>query len=94
MRTTRFQSLLFLFLSIAMFLVPEFRQGLQTLAVNTGELRWLEAAGTLSPDKVEGIARDAESNRDARGVAFAALHTADPVKRRELVEKAIKLDRQ
>src|SRR5258708_4230863 len=94
LRSMRFQNLMFLFLSIAFFFVPESQQGMQTLIFNTGQFRWVERAGTLSPETVDRLARHAEQNRDARGLAFAALHTAGAAERRKREEGAIALDRQ
>ena len=77
MRKTRFMSMLFLVWSIAFFFVPDFRQGLQgpifTLGPE-GDASWLEFAGTIPPKKLAEAARVAEQQRDARTLAFVALH--------------------
>ncbi len=77
MRKTRFMSMLFLVWSIAFFFVPDFRQGLQGqfLALNSsGEWKWLQRAGTIPASELAKIAHDAEQRRDARALAFVALH--------------------
>lgn len=76
MRRTRFMTLLFLVLSGAFFLIPEFRQGLHgplVSLVSRAELwGWLESAGKLSSEKLAELRRAGE--RDARALAFVALH--------------------
>jgi hypothetical protein len=77
MRKTRFMSMLFLVWSIAFFFVPDFRQGLQGqfLTLNSSDdLKWLQRAGTIPAGKLADSARVAEQNRDARTLAFVALH--------------------
>jgi len=94
MRTTRFMSLLFLFLSLSFFFLPEFRQGLQAPAFAALELRWLELPGELTQGQIADRAREAEQKRDARGVAFGALIHRDERERIRLAQVAADLDKE
>lgn len=95
MRTTRFMSFLFLFLSLSFFFLPEFRQGLQAPAFTTMQFNWLEQLpGEISAREVAGWARDAEAKKDARGLAFAALSHTNEKERTRLAQLAADLDKQ
>lgn len=78
MRKTRFMSLLFLVWSIAFFFVPDFRQALQgplmqlSLAHSSD---WLERASKIPHPTLAEAVRTGEERRDARSLAFAAMHS-------------------
>ena len=77
MRKTRFMSMLFLVWSITFFFVPEFRQGLQLPSFTlspAGIYGWLMHAGTIPAKTITEAAQRGEQQRDARTLAFAALH--------------------
>ena len=95
MRKTRFMSMLFLVWSIAFFFVPDFRQGLQgpifTLGPE-GDASWLEFAGTIPPKKLAEAARVAEQQRDARTLAFVALHAPTVQEGLRWADQAVAID--
>lgn len=96
MRTTRFITLLFLVGSIAFFFVPEFRDGLRMPILGwslTHTFGWLIRTGTISPSALEEAARRAEQQKDARTLAFVALHSSNEQERNRLAEHAVALDR-
>jgi tetratricopeptide (TPR) repeat protein len=96
MRKTRFMSLLFVVWSIAFFFVPEFRQGLQVtfFAWNLQGLPydWLVRAGTIPSDKLGEAGRAAEQQRDARTLAFVALHSGSVQERLQYADQAVAID--
>lgn len=96
MPKARFMSLVFLAWSIAFFLMPGFRQGLQMPILGwslTHTLDWLTRAGRLSPDRLEKAAAKAEQDKDARTLAFVALHSPDSKTRARLAEEAVAIDK-
>jgi len=77
MRKTRFMSLLFLVWSIAFFMVPDFRQAIQSSFLGlslTGSYDWLVREGTISPTTLDEAVKVAEAHHDAQTLAFAAMH--------------------
>jgi hypothetical protein len=96
MRKTRFMSMLFLVWSIAFFFVPEFRQGLQVpifaLPQSSEEGGWLVKAGTIPAGKIAEAAGRAEQQRDARTLAFAALHAPRVQEGLRWADQAIAID--
>jgi len=96
MRKTRFMSMLFLVWSIAFFFVPEFRQGLQVpilaLPQPSEEGGWLVKAGTIPAKTIAQAAGRAEQQRDARTLAFAALHAPRVQEGLRWADQAIAID--
>ena len=97
MHKTRFMSVLFLVSSIAFFFVPEFRQGLQVpifaLRSNRqGIYGWLEHAGTIPANQIAEAARRGEQQRDARTLAFVALHGPTVQERLRWADEAVAID--
>jgi len=94
MRRTRFMSLFFLVLATAFFLVAEFRQALKAtpviLALESGS--WSLARVEIPPARLEALAREAESQKDARKLAFAALHARGHDVRARYAGLAVALD--
>jgi len=83
MRGTRFLSFLFLALSAAFFCVPDFRHALRDRPAGLSAAitdDWLESAGTLPPETLERAVRTAREQRDARTLAFAAMHAPGEAK--------------
>jgi len=95
MGKTRFMSLLFLVWSLAFFLLPDFRQGLEgpafmwSLETNPGLAM---RAGVLKRGLLEKFARAAEQQRDAQTLAFVALHSFDERESARLADQAVTLD--
>jgi hypothetical protein len=94
MRKTRFMSVLFLVLSAAFFFVPAFRQ-----AFSLPLLMWAFESGGRAKQLVEGsvsdmqqLARDAEAQRNARTLAFAALRVPDAKEKSRLADLAVSID--
>ena len=95
MRKTRFMSMLFLVWSIAFFFVPDFRQALRVplFALSLeGNLRWLRRTGTIPAEKIAEAAARAEQQRDARTLAFAALHAPTVQEGSRWADEAVALD--
>jgi hypothetical protein len=96
MRKTRFMSMLFLVWSIAFFFVPEFPQGLQVpilaLPRSAAEGGWLVKAGTIPAKRIAEAAGRAEQQRDARTLAFAALHAPTVQEGLRWADQAIAID--
>jgi len=95
MRKTRFMSMLFLVWSIAFFFVPDFRQGLQVpfFALSPGgDVGWLRHAGTIPAEKLAEAARRAEPQRDARTLAFVALHASTVQEGLRWADEAVTID--
>jgi hypothetical protein len=95
MRKTRFMSILFLVWSIAFFFVPDFRQGLQVPFLTLGpggDVGWLQRAGTIPAEKLAEAARVAEAQRDARTLAFAALHAPTVQEGLRWADEAVAID--
>lgn len=86
-------SLLFLVWAIAFFFLPEFRQGIG-LSLVARDWQWLIRAGALSPQKLEKYARLGEQQRDARTLAFVALHSRNKDERVRWAGQAVALDPQ
>lgn len=93
MHKTRFMSLLFLVWSVAFFFVPDFRESLQVPFI---AWRWqgLMRLGALTRGTLQTIAREGEQQRDARALAFAALHTPTAEESARLADQAVALDPQ
>jgi hypothetical protein len=98
MRGTRFLSFLFLALSAAFFCVPDFRQALRDRPTGLSAAitdNWLESAGAIPPETLEREVRIAREHRDAKTLAFAAMHS--PGGEKELLglaDEAVALDPQ
>jgi len=95
MRKTRYMSLLFLVWSMAFFLVPDFRQGLQVpffALTPWGDVGWLQHAGTIPAEKLAEAARVAEQRRDARTLAFVALHASTVQEGLHWADEAVAID--
>ncbi|HEV8384177.1 MAG TPA: hypothetical protein VGQ11_04835 [Candidatus Acidoferrales bacterium] len=93
MRRTRFMSVLFLMLSAAFFFVPQFRQAFSLpFVMQTYASGRVSRLATIPVADLQLWARDAESQRDARTLAFAALHLPDPKERTRLADLAVSLD--
>jgi hypothetical protein len=95
MRKTRFMSMLFLVWSIAFFFLPEFRQALQVpfFALSLeGDLRWLKRAGTIPAEKIAEAAQRGEQQRDARTLAFVALHAPTVQEGLRWADEAVAID--
>jgi hypothetical protein len=93
MRKTRFMSLLFLMLSAAFLFVPSFRQALTAI--------WFESsldsqepgrAVAIPAEQVQRWAREAEAQRDARALAFVAVHLRDAKEAARAAEAAVAAD--
>lgn len=83
MRRTRFMSLVFLMLALAFFLVPSFRVW-----------PWMVTEEGVPAKKLESFARVAEQQRDARTLAFVALHLPPRGEATRLADQAVALDPQ
>ena len=95
MRKTRVMTMFYLVLSLSFFLVPEFRQGLQTPLYQFFERDpWhgLMRAGRLDAAALTEAARTAEQKRDARTLAFVALHAGDMQERIRSAGQAVAID--
>jgi hypothetical protein len=96
MRKTRFMSMLFLVWSIAFFFVADFRQGLQVpffaFSSPWENIGWLERAGTIPAGKLAEAARVAEQQRDARALAFVALHAPTVQEAVRWADEAVAID--
>ncbi len=77
MRRTRFISLLFLMLSLAFFLEPEFRQAILAPLAGITDLGGIPTPGRISNAKLHALARRAEERNDILSLAFVALHLSD-----------------
>ena len=96
-RRTRFMNVLFLALSVAFLFVADFRWGLQMPVLDwaLASERPERAAWLLpSPSAVRSLANEAETQRNAEGLAFAALHwpQAESAEKFRLAEQAVSLD--
>ncbi len=94
MRRTRFMSLVFLMLALAFFLVPSFRQSFRVLAIDLSRHPWEGIEKELGAKKLEGFARLAEQQRDARTLAFVALHLPAGPEAARLADQAVAIDPQ
>jgi hypothetical protein len=95
MRKTRFMSLFFLVLAIAFFLLPEFREGLRMSPLSIAPSNFEQALlrrGALDTAMLERAARTAEQQRDARTLAFVALHAGDAQERVRCADQAVAID--
>ncbi len=96
MRRTRFMSLLFLVWTITFLIISDFRQGLQSafLGLNLWKhTELIERWGTLPRATLEEAARRAEqAPRDARTLAFVAMHAGDAQERMRLADEAVAID--
>jgi hypothetical protein len=86
-------SLLFLLLSAAFFLLPQFRQAmlLPFIYESVENLRPAPFA-TIPAEKLHAWAREGESQRDAPTLAFVALRTRDAKEGARLADLAVSLD--
>ncbi len=94
MRQTRFMTLLFMLWSLAFFFVPDFRQGLQMGILAAEDWKWLFRAGTLGPSVLEPSATFGEQQRDAKTLAFVALHSSNEKDSFRLAAQAVAIDPQ
>ncbi len=94
MRRTRFISLLFLMLSLAFFLEPEFRQALLSPLAGISDVRGAATPGRISDLDLHALARRAEERGDMRSLAFVAFHlpAGDDAKIRRFADLAVSRD--
>jgi hypothetical protein len=92
MRRTRFMSLVFLMLALAFFLVPSFRQSFRVLAIDLSRHPWERIGKELAAKKLESFVPVAEQQRDARTLAFVALHLPAGPEAARLADRAVALD--
>jgi hypothetical protein len=93
MRKTRFMSILLVVWSIAFFFVPDFRQGLQVPVLTLSPAGdWLRHAGTIPAEKLAAAAQRAEQQRDARTLAFVALHAPTVQEGLHWADEAVAID--
>ncbi len=85
-------NLVFLVCSVAFFCLPEFRQSFQVPLLEAGQWEWLLRAGAFSPQALDQWAREAEQQRDARTLAFVAVHHPDEAQKTRLADRATALD--
>jgi hypothetical protein len=94
MRRTRFISWLFLMLSLAFFLEPEFRQALLAPLAGISEVGGIPTPGRISDAKLHALARRAEERNDTLSLAFVAFHlpATDDAKIRRFADLAVSRD--
>jgi hypothetical protein len=98
MRRTRFMSLVFLVLSVAFFFVSDFRQGLMSAPTMYGIMNghlWMAGEIEIPQGKLDEMIQAARQKRDARTLAFAAMHGNEGAEERmKLAAEATALDPQ
>jgi hypothetical protein len=94
MRRTRFMSFLFFVWAIAFFFIPDFRQSFRAPFISAAPEPLLGLGGRLPDEMLEQTAKLAEQGRDARTLAFVALHYPIGAEGARLADEAVALDPQ